>query len=170
MLLYFDREMAKSSWLSHGSRLMLGLHCRSDQLDRPVCQKFPTEAISALYTTYANATRSYPIAERALKTPTRLQPDWQPDRCSSIPISTGSLHDLFTNSSINARFLHEQYSTNSTITRSSNGKTCLFTFSRHQCVLMSPSTKRPSDYWETAWSLPFFERTYSRSARLCKVG
>ena len=64
---------------------------------------------------------------------------------TSTRLTTRSLlehTDLFTNSSINTRFLHEQYSTNPTITRSSNGKTRLFTFSLHQCVLMSPSTKR----------------------------
>ena len=72
--------------------LMLGLHCRSDQLDRPDCQKFPTDQW-LVYDFYSSATRSYPIATRTFKTPTQLQPD----RCSSIPISTGSLHDLFTN-------------------------------------------------------------------------
>ena len=91
---------------------MLGLYCRSDQLDRPDCQMFPTERDQLLVDYfYSSATRLNPIAARALKTPRRLQPDWQPYRCSSIPISTGSLHDLFTNSSINTRFLHEQYLT-----------------------------------------------------------
>ena len=56
--------------------LMLGLHCRSDQLDRPDCQKFPTERDQwFVLDFYSSATRSYPIAARALKTPTRLQPD-----------------------------------------------------------------------------------------------
>ena len=55
---------------------MLGLHCRSDQLDHPDCQKLPTERDQGLvHDFYSNATRSYPIAARALKSPTRLQLD-----------------------------------------------------------------------------------------------
>ena len=55
---------------------MLGLHCQSDQLDRPDCQKFPTKRDQGLvHDFYSSATGSHPIAARALKTPTRLQPD-----------------------------------------------------------------------------------------------
>ena len=69
-------------------KLKLGSHCRSDQLDQLDCQKFPTELDKwPEHDFYSSATRSYSIVARALKTPTRLQPDCQPDHCSSIPIS-----------------------------------------------------------------------------------
>ena len=95
--------------------IMLGLHCRSDQLGRPDCLKVPYRTRSMACTRlllerYSIMPDSSTSAQDSYTTSTRLKPD----RYSSKPISTGSLHGLFTNSSINTRFLHEQYSTNST--------------------------------------------------------
>ena len=88
---------------------MLGLHCQSDQLDRPDCQKFPTDRDQWLvHDSYLSATRSYPVAARAL--PHNFNPTDNPIAARAYR----SQKDPFTICSRTARFLHEQYSTNST--------------------------------------------------------
>ena len=89
------------------SALKLGSHCRSDPLDRPVCQKFPTELDKwPEHDFCSSATRSYPIATRALKTPTG------PTR-----LTTRSLLEHTDLNKSPTRSVHEHRDNNSILTR-----------------------------------------------------
>ena len=79
---------------------MLGLHCRSDQLHRPDCQKFPTERDQCLVPTFTRAQLDH---TRLLHERSRLLHDFNPTDNPIAARTYRSQQDPFTICSRTAR-------------------------------------------------------------------
>ena len=96
------------------SSINLGLHCRSHQLDRPDCQKFPTELDNGLLTRlllehYLIILYSRTSTQDSYTTSTRLTTRSLLEHTDLNRSPTRSAHEHRNNYSIQ---LHEQFQTN----------------------------------------------------------